>query len=258
MFLRKETKMRLTSNAGFASATAALALTLAAAASPAQAQYATFAQQCRTLNGPAQVDSCLNALRYEPGNPELMTRLGDGMLAANRPGGAFDAYSEALAVRPDYTPARQGRDEAYRQIASRAGSAPVAYQAVPAQPQTVYVPVQQVIIPQPTAQPVAVNPFDGRWSGHIEPRGQKFAVAATVVGGHLRIFYEDSTDRVTLEGPVDASGYFQGKGFLKDKNKSSGDGGDTLAISGRFTQNGFEGTGSAGVKATTMRLNRDG
>lgn len=232
------------------------ALLLAAgAATPALAQYDDFANRCRTMNGPAQVDSCLNALRYDPTNAEMSSRLGDGLLASNRPGGAFDAYTDALSQRPGMTPALQGRDEALRQINARAGTAPVAQAPVYTQP--VVAPVQYVVVPQPVSQPVLAHPFDGRWSGKIEPRGQSMSVAASVVGGHLKIFYEDSTDRVTLEGPVDATGFFQGKGFVKDKNKSSGDGGDPLAISGRFTNDRFEGTGSAGVKATTLTLNRD-
>ena len=233
------------------------ALALAAAATPAFAQYNDFAQRCRTMNGPAQVDSCINALRYEPSNAELMSRLGDGLLASNRPGGAFDAYNDALGQRPGLTPALQGRDEALRQINARAG-APVPVAQAPVYTQPVVAPVQYVVVPQPVSQPVVAHPFDGRWSGTISPRGQSMAVTASVVGGHLKIFYEDSTDRVTLEGPVDASGHFQGKGFVKDKNKSSGDGGDALAISGRFVNDRFEGSGSAGVKATTLTLQRDG
>ena len=122
----------------------------------------------------------------------------------------------------------------------------------------VVVPATPVVVAPMAAQPVAAMPFDGRWSGRVEPRGQSFAVSATVVGGHLRLHYEDSTDRVTLEGSVDAAGHFSGKGFLKDKNRSAGDGGEPLAISGRFIGDRFEGTGSAGSKATTMRLSRDG
>lgn len=231
-------------------------LALAAATAPAFAQYNDFAQRCRTMNGPAQVDSCINALRYDPSNAEMLSRLGDGLLASNRPGGAFDAYSDALIQRPGMGPALQGRDEALRQINARAG-APVPVAQAPVYTQPVATPVQYVVVPQTAAQPVLANPFDGRWSGKIEPRGQSMSVAASVVGGHLKIFYEDSTDRVTLEGPVDAAGFFQGKGFVKDKNKSSGDGGDPLAISGRFVNDRFEGTGSAGVKATTLVLNRD-
>lgn len=234
------------------------AIALAAAALPAKAQYVQyndFSQRCRTMNGAAQVDSCINALRYEPGNAEMMRRLGDGLLATNRPGGAFDAYQDALAQRPDLYEARQGRDEALRRVNAMAGNPQIA--AVVAPPQQVYVPVQQVVVPAANAQPVYANPFDGRWTGKIEPRGQSFAVNASIVGGNMRIFYEDSTDRVTLEGPVDNAGFFQGKGFLKDKNKSSGDGGEPLAISGRFVNDRFEGTGSAGSKATTLVLNRD-
>ncbi|MCC6471030.1 MAG: hypothetical protein IT563_22125 [Alphaproteobacteria bacterium] len=221
-----------------------LAIPMVAGLAPfANAQYPDFASRCRTP-GPQQLDACLAASRYQPNDPELMTRLGDALLASRRPGSAFDAYNDALALQPDIGAARAGRDEALRQINGRTAVA------------TVIVPYQP-ILPPPSVQPVAAMPFDGLWSGRIEPRGQSFAVQATVVGGQLHIHYEDTTDRVTLDGIVDSAGYFSGKGFLKDKNKSSGDGGDPLAISGRFTQDGFEGTGSAGTKSTAMRLNRD-
>lgn len=225
------------------------ALLLSAVAPPAFAQTpGDWAGRCYSTTGPGQVDVCLNALRYDPRNPELLRRLGDAMLAANRPGGAYDAYTDALMVRPDYIDARAGRDEAIRQITGRI--APAAGPTVYApQPQPAYVPVQP--------QPVAYGPFDGRWSGRFEPRGQSFQVAANVVGGNMRLYYEDSTDRITLEGTVDNAGYFTGKGLFKDKNKSGGDGGDPIAISGRFTENRFEGTGSAGTKATVLRLNRE-
>ncbi|MCK6452809.1 MAG: hypothetical protein L6R19_18470 [Alphaproteobacteria bacterium] len=229
------------------------ALLLGTAAMPAGAQSPDFAGRCYSMTGPAQVDACINALHYEPRNPELLRRLGDAMLATNRPGGAYDAYTDALMMRPEMVEARAGRDEAIRQIAGRA-QPPATAVYVP-QPQT-YVPVQPMP-PPATASPVAYGPFDGRWSGTFEPRGQRFQVAANVVGGHLRLFYEDSTDRVTLEGTVDNAGYFSGKGLFKDKNRSAGDGGDPVAISGRFMENRFDGTGSAGTKAVTMRLNRD-
>ena len=107
------------------------ALALAAAATPAFAQYNDFAQRCRTMNGPAQVDSCINALRYEPANAEMLSRLGDGLLASNRPGGAFDAYNDALIQRPGMPQAAQGRDEALRQINARVGApVPVAQTVV--------------------------------------------------------------------------------------------------------------------------------
>ncbi|MCC7048302.1 MAG: hypothetical protein IT562_16430 [Alphaproteobacteria bacterium] len=209
----------------------------------ANAQYADVANRCRA-GGSQQVNDCMAAVQYQPNDPELKTRLGDALLAARRPGSALDAYNDALAIRPDAGAARAGRDEALRQIN---GTTTVA---------AVVVPYAPVAVPPPV-QPVAVMPFDGNWSGRIEPRGQSFAVQATIVGGQVHIYYEDSTDRVTLDGLVDAAGYFSGKGFLKDKNKSSGDGGDPLAIAGRFTDTSFEGTGSAGTKSTVMRLNRD-
>jgi hypothetical protein len=227
-------------------AIAAGALLLSAAALPANAQAPDFAGRCYATTGPGQVDFCINALRYDPRNPELLRRLGDAMLSANRPGGAYDAYTDALMVRPDLIEARAGRDEAIRQIAGRP-TAPATAVYVPQQP--AYVPVQPA--------PVAYAPFDGRWSGKFEPRGQSFQVTANIVGGNVRIFYEDSTDRVSIEGTVDNAGYFTGKGLFKDKNRSGGDGGDPVAISGRFSENRFEGTGSAGTKATSLRLTRE-
>jgi len=222
------------------------ALLLGAASLPASAQQSELAGRCYSTTGPAQVDACISALRYDPRNPELQRRLGDAMLSMNRPGGAYDAYTDALTIRPDMIEARAGRDEAVRRIAGG---------AQPAAGTVVYVPVQPA--PPVAAAPVAHGPFDGRWSGKFEPRGQSFQVTANVVGGHLKILYEDSTDRVILEGTVDDAGYFSGKGLFKDKNRSGGGGGDPVAISGRFTESRFEGTGSAGTKATTLRMNRN-
>jgi hypothetical protein len=240
---------------GLASAIAAIGIM--AAAGPAGAQGSEAAARCLSQSGPAPVESCLTALRYDRNNPDLMSRLGDAMLASNRPGGAFDAYSDALNVRPDMVVARQGRDEAARQVAARAGTVGLTTSAVMVPLQPIVVPYQ-AFAPQPPAPPVvAALPFDGHWSGKMETRGQRFAVDATVTGGQVRVFYEDSTDRVTLDGYVDDGGTFSGKGFLKDKNKSAGDGGDPLAISGRFTSEAFEGTGSAGSRYTTLTLHRD-
>lgn len=223
------------------------------AASPAQAQTANgFAAQCATTSGAAQVDACLAALSYQPGNAVLLRYLGDGLLTSGRPGGAFDAYGDAIAANPGLDAARAGRDEALRQINGRA---PIATPAV------VYVPVQPVAVPPPTLRPVAVHPFDGTWTGSIEPRGQRFSVRATVVGGDLTIRYDDSTHRMMLRGRVAADGQFAGEGFLRDKNKlygGSDNEGDRLAVSGRFTIDKFEGTGSTGQRYTTLQMSRIG
>ena len=246
---------------------AATVLALAVAA-PAGAQYTTtaasyppyseYARQCMALSPAAdQVNACMAALTYEPGNPELLRRMGDGLLASNRPGSAFDAFDAALTLRPDYANARAGRDEALRQVNARAGVAPTAAVLVPAPVVTTPVYTQYAMAPQVGAVPVAVGPFDGRWSGRIEPRGRSYSVSTNIVGGQLRIYFEDTQDRVTMEGTVDNNGYFTGKGFVKDKNKSAGDGGEPLDIHGRFTSETFEGTGSTGSKFTEMRLNRD-
>lgn len=230
------------------------------AAVHAQAQTANnFAAQCATTSGAVQVDACLAALNYQPGNATLLRYLGDGLLTTSRPGGAFDAYGDALAANPTIDAARSGRDEAVRQINGRA---PIATAPVPmATPTVLYVPVQPVVVPQATMQPVVVHPFDGAWTGAIEPRGQRFQIRATVVGGELTMRYEDSTHRMLLRGRVAADGQFAGQGFLRDKNKLYGGGdndGDKLAVSGRFTPDRFEGTGSAGQRYTTVQLSRAG
>lgn len=243
-------------------AAAAVAATLVAggmAATPASAQYnayGDFGARCRTDSGMLQAEACMAALRYEPSNPEYLRRMGDGLLAANRPGAAFDAYTDCLAISPAMVEARNGRDEAMRQISGRYSTVPVAaVNYVPVQP--VYVPVQQVYVPQ--AQPVPAHPYDGTWRGHIEPRGQRFPVQATIVGGQFRMFYEDSADRVVLEGSVDGSGYFSGRGIVKDKaGGPAGGGGEPLAMTGRFTEHTFEGTGSTGSKFTTILMSRAG
>lgn len=235
-----------------AGAVALLALALPAA-SPAQAQTASvFAAQCATTSGAAQVDACLAALNYQPGNAVLLRHLGDGLLTTGRPGGAFDAYNDAIAASPGLDAARAGRDEAVRQINGRA---PVAMPAV------VYVPVQPIAVPPPALQPVAVHPYDGTWTGIVEPRGQRFSVRATVVGGELTIRYDDSTHRMMLRGRVATDGQFAGEGFLRDKNKlygGSDNEGDRLAVSGRFTPDKFEGTGSTGQRFTTVQMSRAG
>ena len=233
-----------------AAAAAALVIGMMAA-SGAQAQYPNdFAAQCATTSGMAQVDACMAALQYQPGNAELLRYLGDGLLTSGRPGGAFDAYSEALSANPSLIPAQSGRAEAQRQVNGRA---PMPVSTV------MYVPVQPVVVPQPIMLPVAMHPFDGTWRGAIGPRGQKFDIVATVVGGQFTLRMNDSTDRIMLRGNVTPDGKFAGEGFLRDKNKLYGAGDndqDKLAIIGRFTAERFEGTGSAGSKYTTLQLVR--
>lgn len=224
-----------------------------AASSGAWAQYPnTFAAQCATTSGAVQADACMAALQYQPSNADLLRYLGDGLLTSGRAGGAFDAYSEAIYITPSLAAANIGRAEAQRQINGRA----------PMPPTTVmYVAVQPVVVPQPTVTPVAMHPFDGTWRGSIEPRGQKFDIVATVVGGQFTLRMNDSTDRIMLRGRVAPDGDFAGEGFLRDKNKLYGGSDnqeDKLAISGRFTQDRFEGTGSAGSKYTTLQLSRSG
>lgn len=225
----------------------------ALAALPAAAQYPnSFAAQCATTSGAAQVDACVSALQYQPGNPDLLRYLGDGLLTSGRPGGAFDAYSEALSINPSLVAAQSGRAEAQRQVNGRA---PMPVSTV------MYVPVQPVVVPQPAVTPVVMHPFDGVWRGTIEPRGQKFDVVATVVGGEFTLRMNDSTDRVLLRGRVAGDGRFAGEGYLRDKNKlygASDNQEDKLAITGRFTQDRFEGTGGAGSKYTTLQLARSG
>ncbi len=245
-----QTKARcLTLTAGMA---ALLAVGFAAAANAQTQPFNGFASQCATTSGAVQVEACLAALNYQPGNAMLLRHLGDGLLTSGRPGGAFDAYNDAMAANPGLDAARAGRDEAVRQINGRA---PVATPAV------VYVPVQPVAVPPPTMQPVAVHPYDGTWTGSIEPRGQRFDVRATVVGGELTIRYENSTHRMVLRGRVTPDGQFAGEGFLRDKNKlygGSDNDGDKLAVSGRFSGGKFDGTGSIGQRYTTVQLSRLG
>lgn len=247
MRLNRTTTRHLTLAAGMA---ALLAMSFTATA---QAQTAGgFAAQCATTSGATQVEACLAALNYQPGNATLLRHLGDGLLTSGRPGGAFDAYTDAMAANPGLDAARAGRDEALRQINGRA---PVATPAV------VYIPVQPVAVPPPTVQPIAVHPYDGTWTGSIEPRGQRFDVRATVVGGELTIRYENSTHRMMLRGRVAPDGQFAGEGYLRDKNKlygGSDNEGDKLAVSGRFSGGKFDGTGSTGQRYTTVQLSRLG
>ena len=223
------------------------------ATSGALAQYPNnFAAQCATTSGAIQADNCMAALQYQPGNAELLRYLGDGLLTSGRAGGAFDAYSEAIYVNPSLAAAHSGRSEAQRQINGRAPMPPTV---------TRYVPIQPVIVPIATQPPVAMHPFDGTWRGSITPRGQKFDIVATVVGGQFTLRMNDSTDRIMLRGRVAPDGEFSGEGFLRDNNRlygASDNQEDKLAISGRFTQDRFEGTGSAGSKHTTLQLSRSG
>jgi cytochrome c-type biogenesis protein CcmH/NrfG len=74
-----------------------------AAPSPAavNAAAATLKRDSAGCTVHADIDACYDALRWNPGDPALLTALGDALMLAMRPADAVRNYRRAAEIAPD-------------------------------------------------------------------------------------------------------------------------------------------------------------
>jgi cytochrome c-type biogenesis protein CcmH/NrfG len=73
------------------------------AASPSkdQAAAAKLKRASARCHAQADLDACYDAIRWNPGDPELLVALGDALERAQRPADAIRNYRRAAALAPD-------------------------------------------------------------------------------------------------------------------------------------------------------------
>ena len=71
--------------------------TASPAAKPSAATLQHDIERCKAH---ANLDECYDAIRWNPGDPELLVALGDALLRANRTADAIRTYRRAVALAP--------------------------------------------------------------------------------------------------------------------------------------------------------------